>query len=335
MAGAMVAGLALGRSSTLLLTAGFVAAVGLKRMTRRKAVARISPEERRSGSSEPTPASLPGPAADCCCSGEEKTPDLALCEAVSAAADPPLAESARQAETSVPDEEAPLVWEQGRDETVSRGAVEAQTVWFGMQEPAEASPAGLSPEQFQIGAIPALSPRAKADEPPPVVSAEAPGGDLVSLPAVPAIGAGSGTGRASVSSSLAPTSGAGGEPPAVAQPAPVGGAFIPGLGSWNPPKPEAIPAVPNLGAHRSVVPHAPVAEQRKGRRMMLVMTLVLVIAALAAVRGALLQSGWKFPWEMARGGVKEAQLKKAGAWSAPLPERGDGILRLDADGTTR
>jgi hypothetical protein len=104
-----------------------------------------------------------------------------------------------------------------------------------------------------------------------------------------------------------------------------GSTVIPGIGVWKPTKNETNPEEPCHGPHRSVMPQAPVADRGRGRWMMLVTTVVLVIVALAMVRGGFLRDGWikglKLPWQVARGGVQEQQMKDAGGWTAAPREK--------------
>jgi len=332
MAGAMAAGLAAGRSPTLALAAGLTAAVGLKWILRRNAMERTRPDGARTTVSAGGRGGSPEAEAACCCSGEEKTPEPFACEAVPAVEEAPSAGPVQQANSSIPVEGTAVVWEQGRDEPVSRGAVGTQTVWFEMSDPAKIMPAGLPPEAFQSGAIPAVPPLAKSNEPPASTPCEAPAGNPVSLPAVPAIAEGSGAVRATASPGLPPV---GGRRGVVAQRASNVGAGMPGPAVWNLARRKAMPDDSHCGAHRRMVPHAPVDDRRKGSWMMLVTAVVLVIVALAVVRGALQQNGWKFPWGVARGGAQEQQLKQPGVVAPPLRGKSEGGLRSDGDAMIR
>lgn len=332
MAGAMVAGLAAGRSRTLVLAAGFTAGIGLKWMLRRNAVERVGAEGARTIVDASGLGGSPGVEAGLCCSGGETSLEPIACEVAPALEDAPPSGLAQQADSPIQIEEMPLVWEQGREEPVSRGAVGAQTVWFEMSEPAEIISGGLPPDAFQSGAIPAVPPLPKPGELPTPTHCGAATGSPASLPTVPAIAEKSRAVPTAAASGLPPV---GGRRGAMAQRASQAGAGVPGHGVWNLANREASPGDSQFGVHRRVVPHAPVDDGRKGRWMMLVTAVVLVIAALAAVRGALQQNGWKFPWGVARNGAQERQLKPAGAVAPPLPGRGEGGLRSDGDAMIR
>ena len=330
MAGAMVAGLAVGRSPAMVLAAGFMAAVGLRRMGRRS-----HPGGSRTVVCASAPATSPKPKPCCLDSDEKGTPEPAGFEAVPAVAETPSATHAQPAKSTVDEEGVPLVWEQGRDGTVSRGAVETQTVWFGMLEPSHSGPAGLPPDQFRVGAIPALPPLAKASEFPASASGDPPVGKPVALPKVPAIADGSETGRPAVPPCPLPMGGTGGVPRMVEKPESNAGIARTRPAVRIPPRKAAVQSGPSAGARRSVVPYAPVDDRRQGRWMMVVTTLVLVIVVLAVFRGALQLNGWKLPWQVARAAALERHLKETGAQTTPDPGRSQGALRSDADGMIR
>lgn len=335
MAGAMVAGLAVGRSPAMVLAAGFMAAVGLKRMGRRNGVRRSHPGGSRTVVCANAPATSPKPKPCCLDSDEKGTPEPAGFEAVPAVAEMPSATHAQPAESTVWEEGIPLVWEQGRDGTLSCGAVETQTVWFGMLEPSHSGPAGLPPDQFRVGAIPALPPLAKASELPASVSGDPPAGKPLALPRVPAIAEGSQTGRPTASPFPLPMGGAGGVPRMVEKPESNVGIARARPAVRIPPRKAAVQGGPPVGARRSVVPYAPVEDRRQGRWVMVVTTLVLVIVVLAVFRGALQLNGWKLPWQVARAAAPERHLKETSARATPSPGRSQGALRSDADGMIR
>ncbi len=292
MAGSLAAGLMVGRSPMLTLVAGLTAAAGLKAILRQSTCASASPAgRRRSVMMSPAGAIKQAGPVDCC-TGEEKSPEPGFLAPDRAAVGQPDWAA-----------EMPLIWEAGQGEPVSCGAGHSQTVWFEMREPMEAVPS-----------VPALE---GTRELPESFFRETPAGDLDSLPAVPAIGVGSGAATGSDSADEPPARRSGGLAHLVSQMLAGGkaGTGVPAL----PPVPveeELWQDARRRGPHRSVLPQAPVDSGPAARWMMLITAAVLVLVALAMVLGIYQGDGWfrglKQRWHVSRGGPHEQSVEAVG-----------------------
>lgn len=268
MAGAMAAGLATGHSGRLALMAGIATVAGIKWMLRRKVT----------GSSRSSKASDFGIKNR---HGREPNPRTEV-SAVT---------GTESAGMYVIDDAVPVIWERGRNEPVSCGAVEGQTVWFDMPEPL-----------VFVSDLPALS---GANQLPESFFCQNPSAMLEPLPEVPAFAGRSG--------------------------ADLTGAFlkmVPPVGSHEVPVIDPLPMLEmnleNSGHEVVESPEMPSVDGSRGRLVMMSTVVVLVIAALVMVWGSQQQDGWVRGlgrhWQASDGGAQEQPVHDKAAWVMPRPE---------------